>query len=254
MKKDSKKTGRGGSYGHWSDFIGKTLGDVEILRRIPREHRAPGAVLVEYRCHRNGCGRRKVCQLVHIVKGNIKSCGCRVGIRWQDRIGTTINGIKVLAKVSGDNFRCRCHCGRIWVTCMGSLTSGLTTSCRCTHQPCHTGSRGGNRVLSVYRHRAKREKHEWSLGDAEFLTIVVKPCAYCGVEPQNISRDYRGRATDFKYSGIDRVDNSLGYTSENSVPCCIICNKAKRDLSKEDFLKWITRAGYYQMSLQDAAQ
>jgi len=35
------------------------------------------------------------------------------------------------------------------------------------------------------------------------------------------------------YNGIDRVNNTLGYTEENSVPCCKTCNLAKRTLTLE---------------------
>ena len=44
-----------------------------------------------------------------------------------------------------------------------------------------------------------------------------------------------------KINGIDRIDNNIGYTKENSVPCCEICNKAKRDMSYNDFINYLKR-------------
>jgi 5-methylcytosine-specific restriction endonuclease McrA len=38
------------------------------------------------------------------------------------------------------------------------------------------------------------------------------------------------------------MDNSKGYTVENSVPCCYRCNHAKRDYSYGEFVDWVKRA------------
>jgi len=40
-------------------------------------------------------------------------------------------------------------------------------------------------------------------------------------------------------SGIDRKDNNLGYTPENSLPCCTLCNMMKRTYSYDNFYKII---------------
>jgi hypothetical protein len=47
-----------------------------------------------------------------------------------------------------------------------------------------------------------------------------KPCQYCGDEAL----------------GIDRVDNTVGYTVANSVPCCKTCNLMKYRYTVEGFL------------------
>ena len=36
-------------------------------------------------------------------------------------------------------------------------------------------------------------------------------------------------------NGIDRVDNNIGYTEENTVPCCEFCNRAKLNNTEEYF-------------------
>lgn len=45
----------------------------------------------------------------------------------------------------------------------------------------------------------------------------------------------------FYFNGIDRVDNFKGYTLENSVPCCTICNRAKSNMLYDDFMSYIQR-------------
>jgi hypothetical protein len=42
---------------------------------------------------------------------------------------------------------------------------------------------------------------------------------------------------DYVYNGIDRKNNSLGYVSNNCVPCCSECNLMKRKMSVNQFLE-----------------
>ena len=44
------------------------------------------------------------------------------------------------------------------------------------------------------------------------------------------------------YNGLDRVDNSRGYEPSNVVPCCRRCNRAKDDMSSQEFMKWLGQA------------
>lgn len=69
--------------------------------------------------------------------------------------------------------------------------------------------------------------------------MATSQCHYCGSPPSN------GQAIERKgfegekhyYQGIDRIENSLGYTKENCIPCCIKCNKIKSDiLSYEEMI------------------
>jgi 5-methylcytosine-specific restriction endonuclease McrA len=46
---------------------------------------------------------------------------------------------------------------------------------------------------------------------------------------------------EYTYSGIDRLDNAIGYEPPNCVPCCDICNLAKRDMSYGAFVAWMRR-------------
>lgn len=41
------------------------------------------------------------------------------------------------------------------------------------------------------------------------------------------------------YNGIDRQDNSIGYKTENCVPCCKFCNLAKSKFTIKEFQEWI---------------
>lgn len=39
----------------------------------------------------------------------------------------------------------------------------------------------------------------------------------------------------------NKMDSTKGYTSENCVPCCGICNRSKMDMSYQDFLAWVEK-------------
>lgn len=79
-------------------------------------------------------------------------------------------------------------------------------------------------MYSKLKFRAKEFKRPMELTFEEFVAIRQNPCKYC-LQPLPIC-GYR----------VDRIDNSLGYTVANSVPCCGKCNKAKSNLSEWEFL------------------
>lgn len=66
------------------------------------------------------------------------------------------------------------------------------------------------------KNRAKRVGLTWTISKDVYAVLRSKPCEYCGGPLPKSS------------TGLDRKDNSLGYTPENVVPCCSICNYARR--------------------------
>lgn len=84
-------------------------------------------------------------------------------------------------------------------------------------------------MWSVYRRTcAAGRGHSFDLTRDKFDELVQMPCHYCYGPPDPTN-------------GLDRVDNDLGYTESNVVPCCKICNRAKRDMPIEDFVAWLGR-------------
>ena len=51
--------------------------------------------------------------------------------------------------------------------------------------------------------------------------------------------------TVVKANGLDRIDSSKGYSSENTVPCCKYCNTAKNTMSVNEFMEWVKRIYSY---------
>ena len=91
-----------------------------------------------------------------------------------------------------------------------------------------------NMLISIYKSNAKKRDIYYGLSYNDFSSIINSPCVYCGDANENILK--KSRYKDFAYTGIDRVDNEIGYTKNNTVPCCEFCNKAKLNKS-EDYFK-----------------
>ena len=125
---------------------------------------------------------------------------------------------------------------RICVDCGKEFDNYLTNnnhdSKRCTHcnttvanQDIKRPNRMRNFKEEMYNNKARyykeyinsaiKRNYEFLLNFEEFSELVIKPCYYC--------QYYKESETN----GIDRVDNSKGYTKENTVPCCEKCNNMK---------------------------
>ena len=151
----------------------------------------------------------------------------------------------------GTYWKCICKCGKEVTARRDSLVSGDKKSCGCLKSEA-TARTGRNnkgrglvttlikRVLYNYKHSARAKNVPFLLEYTDFLRLLEQNCYYCGMCPTNKSYNYT-KDTAFIYNGIDRKDNTQGYTLENCVPCCSICNKAKRDMPYNEFINWIER-------------
>jgi len=70
-------------------------------------------------------------------------------------------------------------------------------------------------IYAQYKNDAIKRGYEFAITRDEFNIIIEKPCYMC---------DYVGA------TGIDRKDNTVGYTNENCRSCCSSCNMSKADI------------------------
>ena len=165
--------------------------------------------------------------------------------------GSKINKLTILEEFklikSGRSRRyvkCECECGNICVIEKSKLLSNSTKSCGCLQKESRKslgsrfkkdfGEAQFNELYNSYKKSAKLRGYNFELTKEQFKDIVVKPCIYCGGELTQVKRkDYANGS--FRYTGIDRYDNSRGYTLENSVPCCKKCNRMKTDMNINEF-------------------
>jgi len=164
-----------------------------------------------------------------------------------DRFGKLVVTERILG--SKKNARVKCDCGTIFDTYTYNLANGKTFRCaRCVDRkgkPCYANridplERTINEQYNVFRKNA-RKRGEVFLSRDEWLELAQRNCVYCGEGPSNIRRASVPHAKDFSYNGIDRIDSSRGYEQGNVQPACWICNRAKSNMSHEEFVAWVCK-------------
>jgi len=73
------------------------------------------------------------------------------------------------------------------------------------------------------------------LSKEQFRKLTQQNCFYCDIKPHS-SSNHKKCNGKFIYNGIDRVDNTKGYTIDNCVTCCGTCNWMKRTYTQQEFL------------------
>jgi hypothetical protein len=150
---------------------------------------------------------------------------------------------------------CKCSCGNIKRFWKKSAIYRQKT-CGCGIDEVGFSGKQARSIKSRmqgYKNGAKKRGFDWSLSYEDFVRISTKPCVYCGSEPKkwdcmtnspSLRKDSPNvNPGDYEiyFTGIDRYNSKLGYTVENSVPCCKNCNRAKSDMSFDEFKEHIKK-------------
>jgi len=175
-----------------------------------------------------------------------------------DLKGCKFNRLEVL-EFAGKNkynrtiWKCKCDCGKIRIVVGYELTGGHTKSCGCLsadlsrqrHRK-EKGQSGFTQAFLSYKKRAKKKNINFELTKEEFRHLTQLRCFYCNGNFSNKRTLSNGNLTQegiehgmYTYNGLDRLDNTKGYTLDNVVPCCKYCNRAKDTMSIETFKNWI---------------
>jgi hypothetical protein len=149
----------------------------------------------------------------------------------------------------------KCKCGKEWEAQVGNIMNG-TTVC-CGKYPCRTYKSlyqnkrdpevGYKALLYVYKKHARERNLEFHLTYEEFKYLTTQDCHYCGVKPSQVYKLTKTGTDEIRsgvpviYNGVDRINSSLHYTTDNTVPCCKVCNRAKMDLDYHEFILWAKR-------------
>ena len=136
---------------------------------------------------------------------------------------------------------CVCICGNKKTVNGASLRNGKTQSCGCLMLDSvrlDKGEASFNKLYGAYKRGAKNREFRFGLKKEDFREMTSSDCFYCGEKPSQEMKN-NGKSNfygNYKYNGIDRIDNSKGYSKQNCVPCCFVCNQMKLTLSKSDFI------------------
>jgi hypothetical protein len=173
-----------------------------------------------------------------------------VGIKFNRLHVIELFGTRKYGKNNKRIWKCRCDCGKIVYQNTGALTTGNSKSCGCLHNELSSenGKKSRHKVAkedagykslySSYKCNAKNRKLQFDVTFEHFMNLLKDNCFYCNSEPSNI---YFKSYYNTPYNGVDRINNELGYTNDNIVSCCKICNISKNNYSTEVFFDWIQR-------------
>jgi hypothetical protein len=196
------------------DLTGQRFGRLLVLYQA-NDHITPsGRHRVTWHCLCD-CGNEIDVISASLRSGVTQSCGCLCrdqnskldeSLREYDQQGNIIKRVCQCCKrmLSVDEYYKNSH-----------TADGYSGVCKY----CYSHSLQGR--YNVYRKGAKARNLDFNLTRDEFDLITSQPCHYCG--------EYSEKYFDKEYSGVDRVDSSLGYSVDNVVPCCDMCNRMKLD-------------------------
>ena len=136
-------------------------------------------------------------------------------------------------------YLCKCDCGTEKVAEGDRLRNGRTKSCGCFGM-LPDGEASFNLLYNRYKINATDRGYNFDLSKDEFKSLTKQNCYYCNAEPSLTCKPKYANG-GYLYSGVDRLDNSFGYTLDNCVPCCYTCNIAKHCMTQDEFKNWIRR-------------
>lgn len=161
-----------------------------------------------------------------------------------DKTGQRFGKLVIIELVSKERWlrwKCQCDCGKV-IYALGTNLQKGQSSCGCIR---YDGLASPFQVavgkkFRIYKIDAEKAGRAWGLDIERFTDLVTARCYYCNSEPGSTSKTITrlGKSHTFKFNGIDRKDNAQGYHAWNVVPCCTICNMAKRSLTMSEFKEW----------------
>lgn len=230
------------------NLVGKKFGRLAVIERAKKD-RWGGS---RWRCLCD-CGKETVVAGNSLQSGGTRSCGCLMTENAKiDETGNRYGRLVVTEEVGQDartNFlwRCICDCGKEKITSGRSLRGGHTKSCGCLHT-LPAGQADFNSLYRRYITKARKRGLFFELTKEDFSFLTKMNCFYCGIEPAQV-RSSRTSNGEYIYNGIDRIDSSKGYTMDNVVACCKVCNVMKNAMTVSKFKchlqEIVKRRGWY---------
>jgi len=238
------------------DLTGRIFGNLTVtgLAEKPEDIKTGGAFWT-CKCR---CGNEKVIDGNSLRRGHSKSCGCHnkkltSQLLLNDLTGKIFGKLTIVSRAENTRngcvqWDCKCVCGNQKTIKSSNLLHGSTTSCGCTNHEWHklpSGESSKRHLYYSYKKSAQERNIQFDLDEDVFFYLVQQNCSYCGTKPSTKHKSTSCYGA-YIHNGIDRENNSDGYTSKNSVPCCKTCNVAKHSMSKFDFLSWVEKIHNYQ--------
>ncbi len=229
--------------------IGKSVVlEAEVITSCPSK---PMVRSVRLKCD---CGTEYTRAITVVFRARPKheEC-CRKCVKYVDYTGqkfgklTAIRWVGSRAQYDGrreDCWLCECECGNEVVVPRSNLRDGNAKSCGCGRLGPQRGLGRGdaalNSLMGTYISNARARGLDWELTRDDFKRLTSGCCHYCGVAPAQVVKGHP-TSGDYVYNGVDRKDNSLGYSLLNCVSACGPCNMGKRDADYRAYLELLRR-------------
>lgn len=231
------------------DVSGEKFGKLTVIHcNLPPRKRA------YVRCD---CGAEFAVGIGSLTRGKTKSCGsttCSSRVK-HNLLGRRFGMLRV-ENIAPKNTRgelhwiCRCDCGTLKRIKGSHLTHSGVDSCGC-----RTSIKRSKKMrkpikqvlvncqFKAYASSAKSRSLVFTLTRKQITEFLFDRCHYCSSPPYAIyTRHFvDGTSQTIHWNGIDRIDPTKGYTQDNCVSCCKICNAAKSNYSLEEFNNWVLR-------------
>ncbi len=136
-------------------------------------------------------------------------------------------------------WECKCDCGNTTIIKARQLLGEFTKSCGCYRRECKSLEPYKWMYNLIIRGNKRRKNYPDMMSFEEFKTFLVfDKCHYCGY-PIKWYKNQCSKLRNKEGWGyyLDRSDNSIGYTKENCVVCCPLCNHVKgKELTHDEML------------------
>jgi len=227
--------------GRFIDLTGKRFGKWLVIKRVDNDKF--GSACWWCKC---ACGEERKVFSRSLIHGKSAGCG---DCEFADLIGKKFSRWTVVSRTRRRNrtyLLCKCDCGNEREIMAYDLIKGKTKSCGCYAREITSkikriepGLAAKRTVYNHYRVSSRYKDNSFELSFEQFLNLTQQDCHYCGEVLSNFESGNGNGG--FKYNGIDRKDNTKGYTIENCVSCCKKCNFIKKDMSYDEFINYIKK-------------
>lgn len=141
-------------------------------------------------------------------------------------------------------FRFKCDCGKEVVAHWKPKSCGCLQTEAAAHwgraRRKQSGESNFGRIYIRYVNNATASDREFRLTRDEFKALTQADCFYCAAKPAMVE-NHITRFGAYTYNSVDRVDSQKGYTTDNTVPACKMCQIAKHNYGAQEFYDWVKR-------------
>ena len=167
--------------------------------------------------------------------------------------GSIINNMVVGRRTNRKNpygayfYEVTCHCANTFEVVSGNISYQQSCGCLSKKHPNYADKTNMRQRYAQMLLSHNKRSNEAPITYETFLDVSSKDCTYCGCKPSMVS----GSGSDHKHQGIDRIDSSIPYVDGNVVPCCTVCNYAKRTQDVDEFKRHVLRMAIHMFSREE---